>query len=293
MTNDWVSGMKNKLLKLSLGLMATSALTACGGNNTGTVQQNSAAITAQFLDSAVSNLQYESISSRGVTDAAGNFQCVLSEDVSFYIGSLQIGTSICQRIITPQTLAADIVVQSQPQTITSASGVVTTVAGSGQTIVTPASPGDPAVVNRVRLLMTLDIDDDPSNGIQLPSNTEQNQITQTSINFQNTSDFDNEAIGVIQQVPSVSNKSVVDPIVAENHFNTTLQNLPQVTAQIPSNTGSATVVPIGQYYDDSTGGFDEDRLEQEHPELSEQNNRRDDDEDDDEFENEREEFDDD
>jgi len=266
--------MKNKLLKLSLGLMATSALTACGGGtNTGTVLQNNATITGQFLDSAVSNLQYDSLSNSGITDAAGNFQCTLSEEVNFYIGSLQIGTSVCQRIITPQTLAADIVVQSQPQTTTSASGVVSTVAGSGQTIVTPAKPTDPGVVNRVRLLMTLDVDDNPDNGIQLPNNAEQNQITQTSIDFQNTTSFDNAAVGIVQQMPSVGNKSVVDTVTAKNHFNSTLQNLPQVTANIVNNTGTVTAVQIGQYYDNGSGRFDENRLNQEHPELSETNNR--------------------
>lgn len=67
--------MKNLLLKYSIGLITTGALTACGGGtSTGSVTQSST-ISGQFLDSAVSNLRYTSFSNIGVTDAAGNFRC--------------------------------------------------------------------------------------------------------------------------------------------------------------------------------------------------------------------------
>jgi len=267
--------MKNKLLKLSLGLMATGALTACGGGtNTGTITGSNTIIKGQFLDSAVSDLRYESLSSSGVTDATGNFQCLLSEEVNFYIGALKLGTSICQRIITPQTLAANVTVQSQPQTVTSASGVVSTVAGTSQVVVRPASPNDSSVVNRVRLLMTLDVDDNPANGIQLPSSIEQKKVTLTSINFKNNNVFDNAVGAIVQKMPSVSNKSVTDATTATNHFNKTLQGLPQVVVDVTTNTGATTPIQIGQYYDNSTGGFDENRLVKEHVELSVENNRQ-------------------
>ena len=259
--------MKNKLLKLSVGLLGTGALSACGGGtSTGTISQGSGVINGQFIDSPVSGLRYESSQFSGVTDEAGNFQCQLAEPVSFYIGAVEIGSSTCQRIITPQTLAAEII-QSAPQTITSASGVVTTVAGSSQTLVNSASPTDPAVVNRVRLLLTLDTDDDPSNGIQLPSQTEQAQLSQTSVNFKNTAYFEFQAAALIQQLPSVSNKSVQDSVSAQAHFSDTLQTIPAVTGELALSGRPAPEGNIGQYYDVNTGLFNEAGLQQSHPEI--------------------------
>ena len=283
--------MKNKLLKLSVGLLGTGALSACGGGtSTGTISQGSGVINGQFIDSPVSGLRYESSQFSGVTDEAGNFQCQLAEPVSFYIGAVEIGSSTCQRIITPQTLAAEII-QSAPQTITSASGVVTTVVGSSQTLVNSASPTDSAVVNRVRLLLTLDTDDDPANGIQLPSQAEQAQLSQMSLDFKNTADFENQSALLIQQMPSVSNKSVLDSVSAQAHFSDTLQTIPAVTGELALSGRPAPEGNIGQYYDVNTGLFNEAGLQQNHPEIygapepsSRENNERDDD---DEYENER------
>ena len=245
----------------------------------------SSTISGQFLDSAVSNLVYTSFSNTGVTDAAGNFRCALSEEVTFNIGSLLLGTSICQRIITPQTLAADITqTVSQPaQTVTSASGTVSSTGGVTQTIVTPALPNDPGVLNRVRLLLTLDTDSDPSNGIQLPALSEQNNITQTSLDFSNTNNFDNAVTTIIQQLPSVSNRSITDSLTAQAHFNETLQTMPTVTTTIQNNNQPSIPIFIGPYYDDESGAFDEDRLESEHPEINEadETTENDDSEDDD------------
>jgi hypothetical protein len=250
--------MKNTLLKLSIGLITTSALTACGGTNTGSVLQGDT-ISGQFLDSAVSNLSYTSISYDGITDAAGNFQCSLSEEISFYIGSLKLGSAACQSIITPQTLAADVTqTLSQPaQTITSASGAVISSGSVTQTVVTPANPDDPGVINRVRLLLTMDTDSDPSNGIQLPAIAEQNNISQTTLNFSDTTIFDNAAPAIIQQLPSVSNRSITDSLTAQIHFTETLQSLPAVTTTIQNNGQPVTSSPVVQHHDDN-GGFEDD-----------------------------------
>ena len=100
--------MKNRLLQLSIGLVTTASLTACGGgNNTGSVPTGQT-VSAQFLDAAVSNLHYASFSYAGETNAAGNFTCALNEEVTFSIGALALGSAICQRIVTPQTISATI-----------------------------------------------------------------------------------------------------------------------------------------------------------------------------------------
>ena len=259
--------MKKRLLKLSVSLLGTGALSSCGGGtSTGTISQGNGVINGQFIDSPVSGLRYESSLFSGVTDDAGNFQCQLAEPVRFYIGAVEIGSPTCQRIITPQTLAAE-VIQNVPQTITTASGGVTTVAGSGQTQVNFASPDDPAVLNRVRLLLTLDTDDDPGNGIQLPSQAEQAQLSQTSVNFKNTAYFEFQAAALIQQLPSVSNTSVVDSVSAQAHFNGSLQAMPSVSGEVVLDGRSAPEGNIGQYYNVSTGLFNEAGLQQNHPEI--------------------------
>ena len=258
--------------KLSLGLMAAS-LTACGGaGTTGSVPSASPTISAQFVDAPVQNLQYSSLSNSGVTDANGGFRCKLNEEVSFNIGALNLGTSICQRIVTPQTLAATVNKAPAPQTTTSASGVVTSTGAVNQTTVAATAPAnDPAVVNRVRLLLTLDTDGDATNGIQLPSTDEQKNVTLNQIDFKDTTSFDNDAVTVVQAMPSVSNQSITDPVTAESHFNDTLTNtIPGITAT-PA-TPNAQPVNIGQYYDDNTGHFDEDSLETEHNEFNESEN---------------------
>jgi len=265
--------MKDLLLKCSIGLIATGALTACGGGtNTGSISTGST-ISSQFIDAAVSNLQYTSFSHNGVTDAVGNLQCSLSEVVTFNIGSLKLGTSVCQRIITPQTLAADITqtITQAAQTVTSASGAIISNGGVAQTVVVPANPNDPGVVNRVRLLLTMDTDSDPTNGIQLPALLEQSNITQTTLDYSNTSNFDNTATAIILQLPSISNRSITDFTTAQIHFNATLQSLPAVTTTIQSPGQPISTVPIGQYYDDASGAFDEGQLENDHPEFNENN----------------------
>ena len=191
------------------------------------------AIQAQFVDAPVANLRYQSKSFSGYTDSTGGFKCSSQEEVSFYIGKLKLGTSICQKIVTPLTLAAKKVVVSQPITTTSPSGVVTQT-GTKQTVqVQPAKASDPGVINRVRLLMTLDGDGNPNNGIQLPTSQEQRKVTVTTVNFDNTATFDNDASNIVSQL---TNGSLVDAQTASAHFSQTLANLPQ----LPSNQTTIT-----------------------------------------------------
>jgi hypothetical protein len=268
--------MRNKLLKLSVGLITTATLTACGGGVTGSTPVGSAGRTvqAQFVDAPVSNLHYSSLSNFGDTDASGHFNCNLDQEVTFSIGALTLGKSICQRIVTPQTISATITQSTAPQSTTSASGVVTSNGTKTQATVTAtAQPHDPEVVNRVRLLMSLDTDGDATNGIQLPSPADlKKSVTATTIDFKNTSNFDNQAATVVSNLAPVinSNAGLRSTTEAQTHFDATLQTLPSVTAT-PANAPTATPVNVGQYYDDANGGFDENRLEAEHSEFNEQN----------------------
>ncbi len=238
--------------------LATGSIPVSGGSSISSTPAQvlpANTIQAQFVDAPVANLQYQSKSFSGYTSSTGGFNCSSQEEVSFYIGKLKLGTSVCQKIVTPLTLAAKKVVVSQPITTTSPSGIVTQT-GTKQTVqVQPAKASDPGVVNRVRLLMTLDGDGNPNNGIQLPTPQEQRKVTVTTVNFDNTATFDNDASNIVSQL---TNGSLVDAQTALAHFSQTLSNLPQNASSQTTNTQPVNSQPVtkpyyGEGYEGSEG----------------------------------------
>ncbi len=275
--------MKRKMKKLSLTLAMSAFLGGCGGTTTGSITGGGTSggdqgatgtggtggrVSGLFLDAAVENLHYDSLSNSGNTDASGRFTCKLGEEVAFSIGNLLLGTSTCQRIVTPQTIAATIERKVVPITTTSPSGVVTTTGSKTVSTVRPALPDDPVVVNRIRLLLTLDTDSNPDNGIQLPPLSEQRKVVLGSLDFSNAGNsFDNAATtDVIEKMPSVANRSLADERTARAHFSRTLSSMSSVS-ETPDGGSSGKPVNIGAYYDKNTGGFDERALEAQHREF--------------------------
>lgn len=269
-------------LKLSIGLIAGTLLTGCNSseftaaieeynqnaNAQNTTTQNSSsanrtsvqsntqvAMTARFIDSAVSGLSYKANSYSGTTDAKGDFMCKSGEQVAFLVGQLNIGQSACQTIITPQNIASTKTTKMVTETVTNPSGYTSKQVTRQVTVDVPANQNDASVVNRVRFLLTLDTDSNPDNGIQLPSNAEQAKITQTTIDFANTLAFENAVSAIISAMPSVSNRSLVDAATASAHFNTTL-------AQIQANPSSfAPVNNINPSLRNSTHVEDDNEIE--------------------------------
>lgn len=278
----------NKTLKLSMGILAGSLLAGCGGiegvtgtntnddlnegyNNVSntvsslidniTGKTKGTAVGARFLDSAVANLQYKSNTYNGTTGANGDFTCASGEQVEFVIGSLSLGTSICQSVITPQTLAAPKTQEVVAQTSTNASGVTTSTGSTVQTVVSPVLSTDDRVLNRVRLLMTLDTDGNPDNGITLPAATEQAKVTTATLDFASTT-FDNDAQAVLTAVSS--NASLVTKAAAQTHFvDGTLANLVKTDANYSLNTGAydeydETAASNSNYGDDNENDNERD-----------------------------------
>ncbi len=108
-------------------------LTGCGGGGGGSTQSGVGA----FVDSAVEGLRYEcSSGAAGITDTNGEFSCPTNDTVSFYLGSYFLGSSTFKGTISPYDLY----------------------------------PYDEeAAINVAQLLQTVDEDDDPDNGITIPS----------------------------------------------------------------------------------------------------------------------------
>ncbi|MFM2086395.1 MAG: hypothetical protein RLZZ237_1264 [Pseudomonadota bacterium] len=126
-------------LKLSLlALAAGLCLAACGGSDSTPEPAKPVALSGVFLDGAVEGLEYVAGSAaKASTGAKGEFTCNPGDTVSFSVGGLALGSTLCNTVVTPLALAASTSVQ------------------------------DEKVINRLMALQLLDEDSDPSNGIKL------------------------------------------------------------------------------------------------------------------------------
>ncbi|WP_227105962.1 Lcl C-terminal domain-containing protein [Chromobacterium rhizoryzae] len=97
--------------------------------------------TGVFVDSPVAGLDYDSGSYAGKTTADGEFHYLDGETVVFRIGQLELGRSLGAPQLTPLQLAGS------------------------------QNPMDPKVLRQVQLLLTLDEDGNPNNGIQISADT--------------------------------------------------------------------------------------------------------------------------
>lgn len=121
--------------------MVGSALVALGaGCSGGAAEQEPGPIrTGVFVDSPVANVSYTTKTLSGLTNASGEFSYRDGEEVTFSIGALRFPSATAAPVVTPMTLA-------------------------GTTDTT-----NPMAINIARLLMSLDEDGDPTNGIQVPA----------------------------------------------------------------------------------------------------------------------------
>ena len=117
-------------------LTAGLLLAACGGGN---YDGGSVTPTAEGVlkDANVAGLNYSSGGQKGATGADGSFTYEVGRDVTFFLGGLIIGTVPGQAVVTPIDFAQN------------------------------GSTSSAEVLNRVRLLMLLDEDANPDNGIQI------------------------------------------------------------------------------------------------------------------------------
>lgn len=125
-----VNFLKIIIIAISLPIIVIG----CGGNNEG----GTSAMVGIFVDSPVSGLEYETASQKGITDEDGTFKYQEGEIIIFSIGDVILGQGTAKETMTPIDLV------------------------NGATSTT-----DPTVTNICRLLLSLDIDGDPSNGIAI------------------------------------------------------------------------------------------------------------------------------
>ncbi|MBV1877158.1 MAG: hypothetical protein KUG79_05910 [Pseudomonadales bacterium] len=133
------------LLACAVSISAMALLSACsggGGSSSASVQPT--VQTGSFVDSAVNGLQFETNSQAGITNAAGEFEYLPGETVSFSIGGIQLGSAVGAATLSPLALL-----------------------GVDNVAAAEAAGVEAALINRLVFLQSLDQDNNPENGIDL------------------------------------------------------------------------------------------------------------------------------
>ena len=130
-------------MKSFLSISALLLLVSCGGGGATLDPLNDEpnVLVGRFIDSAVSNIGYRTDTLFGTTNLQGEFEYVEGENITFFIGELELPATMAKSVITPLDLAASDDLHNT------------------------------TVVNIIRLLQSLDQDGTPDNGISIPSSS--------------------------------------------------------------------------------------------------------------------------
>ena len=193
MNKTWLSVSILVVLLTGCGGSASDDSSSGGEDSSGST---GASQTGYFLDSAVQGVDFKTASKSGITDQKGAFPYLEGESVTFSIGNLDFPTASATQYITPLELAGT------------------------------DNVNDPQVINMVRLLMTLDTDSNPDNGISISSQAKE---VATPLDF----DVPIEQFAASQDVLAlVSNggqdsqvTELVSEVEAQQHFQNTLDDI--------------------------------------------------------------------
>ena len=194
-------------------------IAACGGGGDGGGDSSfgsssgSAVSTGVFIDSPVVNIGYRTETRSGVTNAQGEYKFMPGETVTFFIGDLEFPPVPASGVVTPLELAGT------------------------------SNVSDPAVVNMIRLLQTLDKDGDPDTvGIEI---TDIAKVVATPVDF-------SQPVAVFEGLSAVLNlianagqdapvSALVDEAVATSHFRSVLDGLAVFPIDLTSTSASSVI----------------------------------------------------
>lgn len=171
-----------KLDNLAYGLLLTLSLSGCGSSSqsTATDQQS----TGVFIDSAVSGLEYITSSDvSGITDENGTFKYNSGDTITFSMGSIVLGSATASDVLTPYSLFTQ---------------------------------NSEHAVNLAQLLITLDADQNPDNGIDLINSVMLDGIQSESV------DFTSPAFDANMQSFTAIGQQLVSDAVATAHLDSSL-----------------------------------------------------------------------
>lgn len=181
-------------------------VSACGGGGGGgtsvapssAVDTPAANQTAQgvFKDSNVAGLKYVSGALSGVTDAQGRFTYEVGEQVTFLLGGVELGSSLGAEVITPIDLVENGTLNSQE------------------------------VKNIVKLLLLVDQDERPGNGINIEQSLQNLSLDWPPIDLA-VADLSSQLASIQSDLSSLYGgvRSLVNDTVVDQHFGGTLSCL--------------------------------------------------------------------
>ncbi len=202
-------------------LFSITLLTACGGGSGGGGDGDAPNInTGQLIDSPVQGLEYRTSTQSGTTDSQGNFRYEVGEKITFSIGNVVLGTTLAKSVITP----LDLVPGATDET-------------------------NPAVINILRLLQSLDVDGNPDNNITITPQIA-SEVNDRPINFHTSvANFDNAEIADLFDslhdqgaFSADSPRDLRTPEEAQEHFNQVMGESSDPTE--PAAVFSFTTEPV-------------------------------------------------
>lgn len=138
--------MTTTLNRCAIACLAVT-LAACGGGSGGSGPDVSPTLQGRFIDSPVAGAEWSTDDAGGYTAEDGSFSYKPGESVRLAIGAIELGTVPARPIVTLFDLAG----------------------ANADAEVGDRQIRNNRVINKARLLLALDMDADPSNGIQLPT----------------------------------------------------------------------------------------------------------------------------
>ena len=176
---------------------------------------SSNAKTGRFVDSPVSNLKYTTPTRSGLTDADGRYRYREGEVVTFWVADQVLGSSRGAEYTTPLDLRGTLFAD------------------------------DESVANMARLIQTLDQDQNPDNGIQLPDFTDTEEYPlEDGLDF-----YDEDGLAEFVEHLDVGYEGpyLISEEAALSHLEQTLENLPPLEIP-PGQTMSYELITIGHEY---------------------------------------------
>lgn len=174
-------------------LSSISILSACGGGSSGSSDANTVALSGQLIDSTLAGVNYQTPTYSGITDSEGRYSYIEGETVTFTIGGISLGGAVSAGpILTPLDLLGS------------------------------THPTDPAAVNMMIFLQSIDEDGDPSNGIVI-TQASQDLAADLNLDFSSAT-FIDDVTAVVDVVTAGAN-TVVSSEDALAHFYETYNEL--------------------------------------------------------------------
>lgn len=184
-------------------LIMACIMTGCSESSSGTRQ-------GQFIDSPVEGLTYETQTMSGTTDSRGAFLFSPGERITFSIGGIVLGTTNVRSIVTP----VDLVPGARDE-------------------------NNPAVINIVRLLLTLDQDNDPDNGITISTETNDALAGMSLIFDQTPEAFTlDPAVQTVLDAAGQAERTLCSQEQATGHLAKTLEDLEDYNPDNDGNSGA-------------------------------------------------------